>query len=113
VVVVGGVTVGVNDLSDAHQGGPPAGAAERKGRPEPERLLRSTSVGEEARCSPPRAALDRRRKLGSFDLPAQHTELVALDCDLDVLGMLVLEAAEQFQWHMTATHTTLRQRVNT
>jgi hypothetical protein len=52
-------------------------------------------------------------ELGSFDLPAQHTELVASDRDLDVLGMLILEAAEQLRWHMTATHTTLRQRVNT
>jgi len=34
-------------------------------------------------------------ELGSLDLAAQHTELVAQDGDLDVLGALAAEASEQ------------------
>ena len=35
-------------------------------------------------------------ELGSLDLAAQHTELVAQDGDLDVLGVLAAEASEQY-----------------
>jgi hypothetical protein len=41
------------------------------------------------------AALISGAELGSLDLAAQHTELVAQDGDLDVLGVLASQAPEQ------------------